>query len=79
MTKAQEKIMEKLNEGHTTFGGKYGRTLKALEAKGLVKNVRREEKTTHIKDFKEYVIHGQYRTGEVYKKVTYVVYKAELV
>jgi hypothetical protein len=79
MTKVQEKILKRIQEGHTVIGGKYARTLKALEKQGKINIISREEKTTHIKDFKEYVIHGQYRMGEIQKKVKYVIYNVELV
>jgi len=78
MTKIQEEIMEKVENGQVRFEGKYGRSLKVLEKQGLVK-IERKVRQNYVQDFREYVIHGQYRTGVIYKKIKYVIYNVEAV
>jgi hypothetical protein len=78
MTNLQGKILSQIEGGATVIGGKFHATLKALASKGYI-TVEREEKTSHITDFREVNYHGQFRSEEFKKQIKYVIFNVKLI
>lgn len=64
--------------GKTELPAKFGRTLMALEKKGVIRIIEKKRHTTYITAFKEIVIHGQYRSASYGKPVHFYRYTVEL-
>jgi len=79
MNDIQGRLLNQIQLGSTVIGGKFHASLKVLEKKGHIKIVNREEKTSHIKEYKEIDYYGKHRAVEVKKQIKHVIYNVKLI